>query len=157
MRQEIEEILDGPLEVDVVLPEGVICVKDEVLHRHRREFTRHHANLGRSTRSGSTTPRTSSAPSARAWPRWWPRLKPASSLASPPSARCLRSPCTGTSSRSTWCSTQTAWSCSTSTRLAPANRCWTSRASLLPSAMGERAAGGNQGYWHARYWPVGRT
>jgi hypothetical protein len=31
MGQEIEEILDGPLEVDVVLPEGVIRVEDEMM------------------------------------------------------------------------------------------------------------------------------
>ena len=31
MGQEIEEILDGPLEVNVVLPEGVVGVEDEVL------------------------------------------------------------------------------------------------------------------------------
>ena len=31
MGQEIEEILDRPLEVDVVLPEGVVGVEDEIL------------------------------------------------------------------------------------------------------------------------------
>jgi hypothetical protein len=31
MSQEIEEILDGPLKVDVVLPEGVVGIKDEIL------------------------------------------------------------------------------------------------------------------------------
>ena len=34
MGQEIEKILNGPLEVDVVLPEGVVGVEDEVLQAH---------------------------------------------------------------------------------------------------------------------------
>ncbi len=37
MIEEGEEVVDGPLEVDVVLPEGVVGVEDQVLGDHGGE------------------------------------------------------------------------------------------------------------------------